>query len=193
MVVNRVARARAVFERLKADFEQAIADGVVGEPLLLIGPARPCDRDEPVKYLEPIRTRTWTKGERRALDKPLILVSTQCIEAGVDIDLDALVTEAAPLDALRQRFGRLNRAGRDMAPYAAIVAVKSDLASAHDDPVYGKSIKPAWDRMNKAARKDGRHGIVDFGLNAFSIRIEDEMRAPKRLMLRYCFPHILIF
>ena len=106
----------------------------------MIGPARPVDRDDLAEKLKPIRTRV-----DRVLERPRILVATQCIEAGVDIDLDALITETAPLDSLRQRFGRLNRAGRDLIPFAAVVAAKSDLSPRTNDPVYDKAIKPAWD------------------------------------------------
>ena len=140
----------------------------------MIGPARPVDRDTLADRLAPIRT-----GAERNLDKPLILVATQCIEAGVDIDLDALVTEAAPLDCLRQRFGRLNRAGRDIKTYAIIVAAKSDLLKSTDDPVYGKAIKPAWDCLKKARRKQGRDRIVDFGVSAFSVQMEPDALARK--------------
>ena len=171
VVVNRVARARSVFRHLTEKFSPEEA-----ECLLLIGPARPVDRDRLAGQLDPIRT-----GAERNLDKPLILVATQCIEAGVDIDLDALVTEAAPLDCLRQRFGRLNRAGRDIEPYAVIVAAKSDLLQSTDDPVYGKAIKPAWDCLTdkKVVKKQGRDRIVDFGVNAFSVHMNPDALAPK--------------
>lgn len=42
----------------------------------------------------------------------LIVVSTQVVEAGIDIDADVLITEAAPWSSLVQRSGRCNRAGR---------------------------------------------------------------------------------
>ncbi len=38
-----------------------------------------------------------------------LLVGTQAIEVSLDIDFDVIFTEPAPLDALLQRFGRVNR------------------------------------------------------------------------------------
>jgi CRISPR-associated endonuclease/helicase Cas3 len=164
VVVNRVARAREVHKRLCETLKEEIVAEKLTMPILMIGPQRPLDRDALVEKLAPIRTRTWKKDETRTLDKPLVLVATQCIEAGVDIDLDALITEAAPLDALRQRFGRLNRAGREIEPYAAIVAGRSDTLARQDDPIYKKAIKPAWDYLDQAAKANG--GRVDFGVDS---------------------------
>lgn len=179
VVTNRVARARAVFEQVRTVFCEQIEAGVFDVPILMIGPARPVDRDELAAALEPIRTRAWCEDGRRTLDRALIIVATQCIEAGVDIDLDALITEAAPLDCLRQRFGRLNRAGRTIVPYAAIIASASDVSKKADDPVYGKKIAPAWQRLTEAAVKQGKDDCVDFGLKAFAIPMAPEALAPK--------------
>jgi CRISPR-associated endonuclease/helicase Cas3 len=175
VVANRVGRARAVFELLQKAFaEKAEKDDSreqAPDLVLMIGPARPVDRDDLVETLNPIRTRLWGEGQNRALDKPLIVVATQCIEAGVDIDLDALITEAAPLDSLRQRFGRLNRAGRKIIPYAAIIADKLDLSAKADDPVYGQAIKLAWDYLSEWA-KENRTSAVDFGIHVMQMRMD---------------------
>ena len=40
---------------------------------------------------------------------PCLVVSTQVVEVSLDISFDRMITEAAPLDALVQRFGRVNR------------------------------------------------------------------------------------
>jgi CRISPR-associated endonuclease/helicase Cas3 len=169
VVVNRVARARAIFERLKEALHEDIAEGAVAEPVLMIGPARAVDRDELVRDLDPIRTRTCGSGENRSLERPLIIIATQCVEVGVDIDFDALITELAPLDALRQRFGRLNRAGRDIVPYASIVTVQADIGSRYEDPVYGGRLRPAWEALDKEAKARSSGAEVDFGISAFAV------------------------
>lgn len=45
-------------------------------------------------------------------NEPCIVVSTQTIEAGVDIDMDIVIRDFAPLDALIQVAGRCNRNNR---------------------------------------------------------------------------------
>ncbi|HLP57397.1 MAG TPA: CRISPR-associated helicase Cas3' [Candidatus Deferrimicrobium sp.] len=55
-----------------------------------------------------------------------ILVSTQIIEASVDIDFDILISELAPLDSLVQRMGRVNRNRGEYTPGTGDVYIFDD-------------------------------------------------------------------
>ena len=161
VVVNRVDLARAIFSRLQetedAPFECA----------LLIGRSRDVDRRGIERTLTPFRTGNH---KERAKAAPLMVVATQCLEVGVDLDLDGLVTQAASLDALRQRFGRLNRAGRPIPAAGAILVTTESLSKKADDPVYGCRIRETWNRLTKIARENR----VDFGVTALDKRLRRE-------------------
>lgn len=47
-----------------------------------------------------------------ASERPQLLIATQAVEVSLDIDYDVAFIENAPIDALIQRFGRINRAGK---------------------------------------------------------------------------------
>lgn len=51
----------------------------------------------------------YVKEKKLKGDDIELLVGTQAIEVSLDIDFDVIYTEPAPLDALIQRFGRVNR------------------------------------------------------------------------------------
>lgn len=157
IVVNRVALARGVFDALK--------DDDTGDAMLMIGRSRDVDRDRIAEKLAPFRT--GAKGRSQA--EPLFVVATQCLEVGVDLDLDGLVTQAASLDALRQRFGRLNRAGRQTPTEGMILACPEDIAKRADDPVYGDRIRRTWDALQGLAKG----GTVDFGVETLPKRLEE--------------------
>lgn len=53
-----------------------------------------------------VREATGSRSEQR---KAIVLVATQVVEVSLDIDLDVIYTDPAPLEALLQRFGRINR------------------------------------------------------------------------------------
>jgi CRISPR-associated endonuclease/helicase Cas3 len=72
----------------------------------------------PVYYLStniiPLKRKEVIFEVRSLLEKnePVILVSTQTIEAGVDLDFDMAFRDFAPIDSLIQTAGRVNRSGR---------------------------------------------------------------------------------
>lgn len=170
VIVNRVATARQVWESLRSWSVE-----VSGKPssdensVLLTGRIRPYDRDRLLEcWLPRIRA-----GRNQETESTYFVVATQTVEVGANLDFDALVSEAAPLDALRQRFGRLDRLGRRHkrhAPTFASIVVRSDLAkNSADDPIYGAAISQTWKWLKQIAstQKSGRsrRSTVDFGIN----------------------------
>lgn len=95
-VVNRVATAVQLAGLLRAR-------GLTVE--VLVGRMRPAD----VSHLRRRRPGLLDIVGNRDVD---VLVATQTVEVGLDLDLSALVTELAPGAALAQRSGRVNRLGR---------------------------------------------------------------------------------
>ncbi len=59
------------------------------------------------------RLHRITNIKNHSYNKPMLVVSTQLVEAGVDIDLDIVVRDFAPLDSIFQTCGRCNRENRN--------------------------------------------------------------------------------
>jgi CRISPR-associated endonuclease/helicase Cas3 len=108
LIVNTVARAREAFGEIQ---KRSKADA-----LLLHSRFRPGDRAAGVKRLS-----AELPPEGR------IVVATQVIEAGIDVDASLLVTDIAPYASLVQRFGRVNRKGDRAASEIWIVDVAAGL------------------------------------------------------------------
>lgn len=139
VIVNRVALARAVHAALAPPEGM---DNPPHEAILLTGRVRPAERDV---FIESYRARLETLDSVETKTKPLFVIATQCIEAGADYSFDAMVTQLAPLDALRQRFGRLNRRGARAEARAVVLASAEELKAKYDDPLYRDRLKPTWD------------------------------------------------
>lgn len=84
VVSNTVKQAQAIYHSLDAS-----------KKVLLHGAFNGVDRNK--------------KEAELMSDEVKLLVGTQAIEVSLDIDYDVIFTEPAPLDALLQRFGRVNR------------------------------------------------------------------------------------
>ena len=102
VICNTVDMAREVFRAMS----------LVGHKVLLTSRFRREDRARHEQRL--LEFDANRKARKLPKDDPgLICVSTQVIEAGVDISAHRLWTELAPWPSMLQRLGRLNREGKD--------------------------------------------------------------------------------
>lgn len=90
VIVNTVDRAVGIFRRLKVKAQDT-------EVFLIHSRFRPLERER------------WSAFLSRRDGKSRIVVSTQVVEAGVDLSAKVLFTELAPWASLIQRFGRCAR------------------------------------------------------------------------------------
>jgi CRISPR-associated endonuclease/helicase Cas3 len=169
-VVNRVDTALAVFATLK----KALGEGT--DVVLLTGRMRPLDRDD---VLATYRSRIATGTRTRTADEArLVVVGTQCIEAGADFDFDAMVTESASFDALRQRFGRVDRLGeyKDAEGKGQAEGVIVHDKDEKNDPIYQKAITETVKWLK--AKLDKKRKTLDFGSRSL-LDAPAELLAPK--------------
>jgi CRISPR-associated endonuclease/helicase Cas3 len=142
---NTVATARGVLDELTTRLSGSGAADLV----LLTGRMR--TREASASIQRVLDRETGAPSDRsRELVRPrgLIVVATQTLEVGADLDFDWLVTETPGARALIQRFGRLNRLGRADAPSAAVCHAEG--VSAY--PPYGDEPANVWLRLQAAAQ-----------------------------------------
>ncbi len=149
ILVNRIATAKAICDRLKKAEQRTF---------LVIGRMRPLDRDKQATEWQHLKAGS----ERSDEDVLEYVVSTQCLEVGADLDFDALVSECASIDALQQRFGRLDRTGAFGQARGAILAGTWQLGAKEGDPVYGEALKKTWEFLQEIATD----GSINMGIEA---------------------------
>lgn len=93
IVCNRVANAQGIFERMEELYPKT-------EKMLIHSRFKRGDRNRLEKELKDVYNISL---------HACIVVATQVVEVSLDISFDLMITETAPIDALIQRFGRINR------------------------------------------------------------------------------------
>lgn len=92
VVCNTIGKAREIFDLLDEDI--SVNDRMLYHSQFILQ-----DRKNKEDLLEDLKAR----------DNGFIAVCTQIVEVSLDIDFDVLYTENAPIDAIIQRLGRVNR------------------------------------------------------------------------------------
>lgn len=121
-IVNHVRTAIAIKEKLTKDLAE-------DEVQLLVGRMRPSDLE---KLQEDHNKLFTTKGD----ESVKVVVATQTLEVGIDVDFADLVTELAPASSLAQRFGRVNRLGHRTDSKVVVIEPASGDSVKKDAPPY---------------------------------------------------------
>ena len=125
-------RKDAVAVKTKIDKEikaRKKESGAFGESELLVGERRICEREALEGWLD----KQGFFGSSTPPDAPTFLIATSAGEVGVDLDADHMVCDLVAFERMVQRFGRVNRRGRDgHSANIDVVCMPPPKAKAHD-------------------------------------------------------------
>ena len=154
---NTPGAARVAFDRLRKLM------GRTAEVLLLTGRAREWEAEQTrARILDPLHGMASTRDPSAIRERHLIVVATQTLEVGADVDAEYLVTEACGVRAFTQRLGRLNRLGlhRDArAIYVHLPPKPKGKAASVEWPVYGEEPAAVLERLEDAMQKCNTNSV----------------------------------
>ncbi len=135
---NTPATARETLENLRGRLRDDEA-----ETLLLTGLSREREAERiRARILDSEDGMAATRSPGLVRQRHLIVVATQTLEVGADVDAEYLVTEACGVRALTQRLGRLNRLGHH--PHARAVYVHLPAPQQRRGTAAEGSVNESW-------------------------------------------------
>lgn len=177
-IVNHVRTAIAIKEALAKN--KALGKE---EVQLLVGRMRPYDLENLQKKHGKLFT---TEGD----ESVKVVVATQTLEVGIDVDFADLVTELAPASSLAQRFGRVNRLGHRTDSKVVVIEPASAELVKKDAPPY-----KAVDLSNVYAWLEALNDTENPSVNpAAMVKYPPVQSSPERLLYqRPEWPDLLEF
>lgn len=178
-IVNHVRTAIAIKEALVKNKVLEKEE----EVQLLVGRMRPSDLE---KLQNKHRELFTTEGDKSVK----VVVATQTLEVGIDVDFADLVTELAPASSLAQRFGRVNRLGHRTDSKVVVIEPASGDLVKKDAPPY-----KAVDLSNAYGWLEALNGAENPSVNpAAMVKNPPVQSSPERLLYqRPEWPDLLEF
>ena len=176
---NAPTTARAVFNRLKKAIPKDLR-----RILLLTGLSREREAEKTrAKILDPIEGMGSDRKVSLPRRRHLVVVATQTLEVGADIDAEHLVTESCGVRALTQRLGRLNRLGNfphASGTYVHLPPARSRTGSSLDDwPIYGSEPSSVLERLKEQQHQDP-HATIHLPVRNVARALGPPMDKPQR-------------
>ena len=184
---NTPKAARAVYDELTSAHGKGFDHP--SDIVLLTGRMREREAERTrERVLDRVRGMPASRVTGALRERHLIVVATQTLEVGADIDAEYLVTETCGVRALTQRLGRLNRLGRFEHAKAVYVHApprkrKGQPAGAAPEwPVYGTEPANVLARLGKAMDGGGAVSVSPRNVTTVLGRPGDDPgRAPEIL------------
>jgi CRISPR-associated endonuclease/helicase Cas3 len=184
IILNNVGKAIEFYKRLENDNEikeRIIIDKRSNEAIPLLLHARIIEKEKS-KRIEAI------KESLKNNKKGMIVVSTQIVEASVDIDFDLLITEISPIDSQIQRWGRIYRNRNtnydDSSPNVFILTkIDRGTAAIYDKRVMEKTIEilKKYDNEGKLLDYESERKIIE---EVFDSKIDNENQTLKNIFIK---------
>lgn len=101
------------------------------------------------------KSRTEIENKITSENPPQLLIATQAVEVSLDIDYDVAFIENAPIDALIQRLGRVNRAGKKgLAPIYLFENIIGNTKFFYDQEILADTWKSLFKLNQQALSED---------------------------------------
>ena len=149
IVCNQVKRAQQIYEnigKLYPDIDQ----------MLIHSRFKRCDR---------AKLESSLKDDFNTSSNACIVVSTQVVEVSLDISFDVMITECAPIDAMIQRFGRINRkrTNETIGKYKDIYVIQPPETENDSKPYKTEILQKSFDVLpdNKLLEEPSLQHLID--------------------------------
>jgi CRISPR-associated endonuclease/helicase Cas3 len=153
--------------------------------------------DQPSKVLihgmltERDRAQAYEKIRRLKEDGRGVIVSTQVIEVGVEVDADILISDLAPVENIAQRAGRLCRSGRPCRPQVLLIEPLDEKLGhgVYDEEIVRRTLEEIRGRINSLGTRaiewrllDSENGRVSY-VDILETLYEAKPQSPSRSFL----------